>query len=789
MNEITLQLNVDLNTRRLIGRDGGTFELPKLVLGDQLRCQLRLFDRTTTGDLRERQPSIRALRAGLGLILEPPNSGSFSLSLSDNAAASGPIRFNATAADFIGIVREILPTIDSAQAPDAGCWLFSLSDGSRAFLEPSQNTLSPSSFVRIRAFQRGTTWWHEVRLIQSPLAFADLYERVLPPAPSATRIQAGGAGSANAEIILNEIQALHVPGEFLENAGGYVVKFDLRQTIVLGPDDGPEELEAALNGMWRDGKQRFKVSLPISNTPYVEFIGELENQPWPLLEVIVKTHGPGTVTFDLNLATAELAAALRTQPEIKVPFEIELELSDDEPTSLGSIITACQHEVTIVREGVWSELATIQKINWLRPPTARRYAPFGLDQILTGSQHFSDPFGDGVARSFSFAHNLGTAALHATVVENSTNGRVLVNGTDYTLRTGAEAENELILDIPADKPTPTMNALAITITTAGPRSAFVQHDHEISEVIGLQDVLDLIVERILAIEQRLPSVIPAVRASEAKPEDIEIPDRVEVYPGRFAADFSPSGAIKDGTGLPRPPGLLPALHNITISALTTPLPSAAEHAGKVYENQASSPILIPGWSGRRAKYLPPGGYVGSDGRAWYLLTRDGATNSFFPSDFERELFVLPVNDRMLRAGQSLTLEFTALVGLLKATTKAQALVVIEVGSVPSQATPAPTGVNLLDVVWNVESPLLSQRVILSELPVKHTFGAAIRRDNLGVLKADARYYQHWEGNATAPESANFALRARLIQFDTENSVPNERGFVFYDFHDAKASIV
>jgi len=185
--------------------------------------------------------------------------------------------------------------------------------------------------------------------------------------------------------------------------------------------------------------------------------------------------------------------------------------------------------------------------------------------------------------------------------------------------------------------------------------------------------------------------------------------------------------------------------------------------------------------------LEPGGFIGSDGRVWYRLSRDGTTNSFYPTDFERELFMLAVNDHMLRAGTAFTLNFKLALQLFKATTRAQYLLVIEAGTVPGQTSPAPTGPNLEDVVW-MDTPLLSQRLIISGIKVIHSFGCAVRRDALGNLAADQMAYNFWTGAAAVPSDPNFVLRARLKDFDTENSVSGAKGLVYYALSGATATI-
>ncbi len=100
---------------------------------------------------------------------------------------------------------------------------------------------------------------------------------------------------------------------------------------------------------------------------------------------------------------------------------------------------------------------------------------------------------------------------------------------------------------------------------------------------------------------------------------------------------------------------------------------------------------------------------------------------------------------------------------------------------------APTATNLQDIVWNA-TPMLSQRLILSGVNVVHHFGVAIVRAADGSITGNQLLYAAWLAAAAAPGSANFALRARLIQFDTENSIVNAKGTVSYRLSSATASI-
>jgi hypothetical protein len=70
-----LDLYADLITRKLVSRDGGAVTLSPFVLGDQLRCTLRTYERSESGDLREQDLRVRTLRASIGPVLAAPTSG------------------------------------------------------------------------------------------------------------------------------------------------------------------------------------------------------------------------------------------------------------------------------------------------------------------------------------------------------------------------------------------------------------------------------------------------------------------------------------------------------------------------------------------------------------------------------------------------------------------------------------------------------------------------------------------------------------------------------------------
>jgi hypothetical protein len=178
--------------------------------------------------------------------------------------------------------------------------------------------------------------------------------------------------------------------------------------------------------------------------------------------------------------------------------------------------------------------------------------------------------------------------------------------------------------------------------------------------------------------------------------------------------------------------------------------------------------------------LAPGEFVACDGRVWYRVEQFGNTSesSYYPSDFSRELFRFFVNDRQLRLKTELLLQFAIEVAVLKSNTNCQWAVVIELGTAPQDATPGTPGINLQNVVWS-PLPVLEQRLLLTPVPCTHTFGIRVKRYLSGgaeTIALDRLLYGSAEGG-TPPASANFAVRARLLRFDTENHQGDPRGFV------------
>jgi len=93
-------------------------------------------------------------------------------------------------------------------------FLKTLGDGQIEIDPPVRRVLAclePISFLRSRSHLVDGRRVHELRLAQSPVAFADSSARAAPPAPEIATVQDGGS---EGEIVWNEIQSLRVPPQF-----------------------------------------------------------------------------------------------------------------------------------------------------------------------------------------------------------------------------------------------------------------------------------------------------------------------------------------------------------------------------------------------------------------------------------------------------------------------------------------------------------------------------------------------------------------------------------------------
>jgi len=241
--------------------------------------------------------------------------------------------------------------------------------------------------------------------------------------------------------------------------------------------------------------------------------------------------------------------------------------------------------------------------------------------------------------------------------------------------------------------------------------------------------------------------------------------------------------------LPTPAlGLLPAVHDATVTDATLPLGTAAESVGNVYKNAGSDYITLPAWGRWPAQQIAPDRHFASDGRLFYPVRRrlhpqDGET-SWYPEMFERVLYTMHFTPQQFTIGSSRALRIQFDFRLIANTSNAVWSVFFEIGRRISQESPAPIGPNLEDYLWL--PPLLEQQVVLTDVECSHQLGVVINNTKDGYTGSRLLYDK---AEAVDPESLppsyDFSLRVRIGCFDTQNSVFDPKGFAAYTAKEIK----
>ena len=340
-----------------------------------------------------------------------------------------------------------------------------------------------------------------------------------------------------------------------------------------------------------------------------------------------------------------------------------------------------------------------------------------------------------------------------------------------------DSENDLTVTF---EDAPALNGYVVTISTAGPVSAFQAHGHTIAQIEGLQLILDDLGGRVEELESFIPTSPPGVSTTEQSIIAAwELPDLFEVFPTRQKIEAKDVPSIKPAD-LPRVGGLLPAVHvDPLVTTMVTALPTVPQ-TGVIYEyTNTAAPLVIPGYLGRRSTKLSVPGFFAWDGRGFYQVEQIIAgENVFYPADFSRELFRIHINGKQLRLGKRLSLDFSFVAAVFNSNTSVHWGVAIDIG-LPSGNPPSPS--NIADVTFL--PPSLDHGFMLTSVPSSHGFGLRVVRklvDSVDTCVVDRVIYGATEATVTTLTSANFIVRGRLVRFDTDDHQTDPRGLVAFN---------
>ena len=752
----------------------GAITLPKVVQGDMFTLGVRLTE-TADNLTTITAPSISYARLAYGPVDVAPTSGSFKVLV--NAVTSTVITYGSTAASVAAVLNSIAAATGWSVLEDQGSYIVGRTSNwvTTSGITIVQNELVPDSFVRVTSYSANNTFYQELRPMQSPLAYTSAFALIVPPPPTITRVVTGYS-DATTGVYVNEVQRLFIPPSF---GTTFQIYRGTSRTILLNKDDGATEIQAALMAgcVTVGAGESFLVTNPENYVANIEFAGTMSGATHNLLTVSVPVSPQGDPTFDLDLNTQGMLAALRGDFEITHPLTCEIGINyGTAVTPNVQYVTVFQQDLTTQADGAWTGLAAAQRINWLNPPQPVNYIPFTTDQVITGIQSFTAVVtGTG---PWTIAHNLGTEAIHLSVRENYSTGYLLANTVSYSVQTST-SQSVIVTNKGSATTTP---GWAVMISSAGPTSAFLAHTHTIAQVVSLQDSLNSLTDRMTVIEDILPAVGAVGLSTTTVPYVIPVQEKSEVL--FTTAAFTVDSGIGTISSLISAPYLLRAL-SVTVGTAPSSAIITATTVNIVSAYTSGLDLAISRIGAIPGSTLPSGiAYVGAESTRGLIYQVDPYQNNrtFYPTSFTRQLFEVAVNDKMFRANQTLSFNFDIATQTKNATAAVQWWVIVDVGEATTASTPVTQSANITGITYN-SYPILAQPIVVVSQLQRHQFGVqviATATTNSVVMSANQIAYGLASSAVSAPPSGrNFVLRGRLANFDVADNFSDPRGFVGY----------
>lgn len=770
-----------------------------LKLGDTIKLSLRM-QKEVNAKLVDSDESIQGIKVTLGRKDARPTGGWFSLKFTGGSGAITPnLAKNASAEEIQDALNVLADDNGDPQNWEVsyvgGSYVIKIPLGEAYPLEVVENKLTPLSFVTQKAWESDGWQYYSIRLTQAPCSVTTDYSLVVPALPYITRI-VGGQYPDELNEGTDEVQSLKIPSEF---RGNFQVKRSLAGSGVLGVNSDSGVIKEAMDAMSKGIGGTYTITTPTTTTDKtfnIEFGGKLGKSPQPLLTINVIDAPNGDLTFALPLNSVSLLQAVEESGgTTNLVLEGEATITEGASTRSLTLFSTPVSVTAKLSEPITTALASV---NWAVPPEPANYIPYSPTQVLFGAQHYEAIIGGALSKIYVITHNLNPAGndtiygIHLTLRTNVAGGRRL-RDDEYVLTFGDN--NTLSITTTADW---LANSLIATISTAGPRSAFQQHQHTISEITGLGTLLGSIESQLGEIIAVMPAISSMLSAQTQTIASIDTPLNAtfcvlgvskyrdgKVLPPYASTDADYlMGAEKWNTGegskLPlRAPILFSAVHDADVTDVTS-VPSKGAVNG-VYRNVSTKSLKTA-----NGEIVAPNEFIGSNGSAVYKVFQPEAGKpSYYPTAYEKTLWQMVSSDGLLSVGRLFQASFGVGTSTYLSNVACKFKVVIEHGAfIEEQANTY--GANLERLSYTNE--VLSHTIITSPQPQQYVFGVAIKRALVADTSVDPITYTetftqnknicgNWSAaNATKPTDANFAIRAKITMVDIENIVAPQ-GFI------------
>jgi hypothetical protein len=581
-------------------------------------------------------------------------------------------------------------------------------------------------------------------------------------------------------VLIPEVQALTLD---LWYPGVYRLQRGLRVTPDLSVDDGPAQIQAAVQNLLSAGEKAQGATLTVTNpaagVAHITFGGYLAGVDEDLLEVVTVSSGTADPVINLSLDNLRTAAALRAgarEFELELVWRVREETAEEPGDEVIRQLVGYRGTVQVVPQLGHASLETLQDIDWVRPPVPRTYVPFSHHQLLVGTRHYVGTV--TAAGDTEITHGLGTDALQVTVVDDGGSVLPLTGGLAVEIGSGT-----VTVTAPAGASYP----LSVLLSGVSADDHFLAHTHTLGDVPEAAAAIAALQARVADLEELRPlGLLSLPETTALTVARWTLPVVEQVLPLREAVAIPAGGlAALDVSGI-RAGGLLPAVTTTTAAtSLPVPVPPkpTTEQSGKIWVNNSGAELYLPGSYGRRGTKLAAGALAAAwrdaaGNAAWYPVSQLSGTSTYYPTDMDVPLFEFAVRAEQLQPGRRLTIGWGIEAAVFASLTRGIYQLRVEWGAPAGLTTPGTPGPNLSEVTWDTANPALAQTIYITPIPSAHQFAVSVAAALVGetvTLTAERTRYGKTEA-AQAPAGTNFWVRGRLCEWDLLDA-PAIRGLV------------